>query len=66
MDMVKPSRRTGAMISSISAAGDQGKDLAGCIVATFLGQLNCECLEISDLLSGHGWWLVVGAVLPCP
>jgi len=45
----------GARISSMgSASGDQGKDLAGCIVAALLGQLDGEQLKVTDLLGGHG------------
>ena len=36
-------------------SSDQGENFLGCIVATFLGQLNGKGLKVSDLLSSHGW-----------
>ena len=52
-----------------SASGDQGEDLAGCIVVALLGQLDGKGLKIADLLGGHGSGWVVGGgwdlSLPC-
>lgn len=50
-----PISRTGAINSSMgSASGDQGEYLAGSLMASLLGQLDCEQLKITNLLGGHG------------
>ena len=49
-----------------SASGDQGEDLLGCVMATLLGQLDGEELEVTDLFGGHFTWWSSGSVsLPC-
>lgn len=53
----KARRSTGARSNSIvSLPADEGKYFAGCIMAAFLGQLDCEELEVADLLGGHCLW----------
>ena len=50
----------GMGVGWILSAGDQGEDLTGGIGSAFLGQLNGEQLEVSNLLAGHGGYRWMG------